>query len=141
MIVALHNIDDCVGFVKMSIKRSRIYYADADEYEEMLCEGLAILVDLANRYDATREHDGRNRFYGYAYYLLPRKLKDAWHRSHEEHILRTQPDGTRRYEYMQRAVSWDGLLEIEDGPGLDERSLRTPGEFIPLPKTARARAS
>jgi hypothetical protein len=140
----LHTIDDVEGFVISALRRSGIKfeYYSRDDYEDMVGEGYAQLWDLAQRYDPARESDGQNRFHGYAYYLLPMKLRSAWHKMHEEHVLRKQTDGTRKYTFLPRPISFDALLEVDihDNPKnfSHERNLRTPGNFVPISAPTRA---
>lgn len=114
----LYDILDPSGFVWATIRnfsrptsrRGPIVLGD-DELEELHCEGLAILHKLAGDYIPRKEgyaQDGR--FSGYAAQLLPRKLGDAWHRLHAEHMLITEPSGARRWRYGEKAVSLEAML-------------------------------
>lgn len=96
--VRLHDVLDVEAFVKATLVRSRIRFDDS-EREELTGEGLAIMFELADRYD------GRGRFSGYAAQFLPRRLTDAWHRMHREHTYATTEAGKREWRYGDTPVS------------------------------------
>ncbi len=107
--VALHDVRDAVAFVQATLNASRRLYPP-DEREELVAEGLAILCHLASRFEPQRDgYQQAGRFSGFAAKYLRLKLEDAYHRLHPEHQLRTQPDGKRRYEYGDHAVSIDAM--------------------------------
>lgn len=127
--VSIYDILDCEAFVIMCIKRSGAQ-VQPNEYEDMVAEGLCILISMSQRYEPHRPGYAQpGRFSGYAIKYLPRKMKEAWHRAHEEHLQRTQADGRRRYEYHDRASSLNGYTQ--DG---DEQNLRLPGNFVSPPR-------
>lgn len=134
------DVDDAEGFVKAAIRKAGIRY-DQSTYEDLVATGYLILVELSHKYDPARESDGVARFYGYANYLLPIKIRDAWHNMMPEHIFRTQPDGRRRWEYLPGALSWDSIMEEtnEDGTvsGRIELTMRVPGDFVQANPVAR----
>lgn len=134
-VCAVGEIRDGYGFVVRCLGRSGVR-ARGEEYEEMVCEGMVILCDLAQRYDPARDTGPQASFAGYAWYLLPRKLKDAWHKLHPEHVLRTRDDGKRRYEYYETPVSIDERSTDSEDPYLDKTGYRVPGEFVTVPPTA-----
>lgn len=106
----LHDIKDPSAFVHATINRARLVLS-GDEYDELHAEGVAILHKLAAEYKPhTAGHDQEGRFSGYAAMFLPRKLGDAWHRMHPEHMLVTQPSGQRRWAYRERAVSLEAIV-------------------------------
>lgn len=126
--IVLLDIANCEAFVQRTIDRSQITYGPA-EREELLSEGLTILYELAGKYnpgvggrDATR-----SRFSGYAAMFLPRRLGDAWHKSHPNHRYVTHPDtGKRGWYYDLEAVSLDQLTdhaESSDNGGADRQLL------------------
>lgn len=107
--VALHDIRDAEAFVQATLNASKRVYGP-DEREELVAEGLRIMVELARNFTPRRDgYDKDGRFSGYAAKFLRLKLEDAYHRLHPEHRLVTQPDGRRRYLYGDRAVSLDAL--------------------------------
>lgn len=129
-VVVLHDIKDAEAFVISTIKRSKIR-VDRDEYQELVCEGLVILCEMSKRFKprmAGFEKDGK--FSGYAARYLPNKLGDAWHRLHPEHVLKTQDDGARRYEYMDAAASFDQERERNSGRIDNTDRLRLVGDFV-----------
>ena len=109
--IRLHDIADAEGFVAATIERSGIRPAQP-EHEELIAEGLAILYELAAKFEPQREgYDAPGRFSGFAAQFLPRKLGDAWHRLHPEHRYITDPEtGKRRWVYFEAPASLDGLL-------------------------------
>ena len=81
-----------------------------EEHEELHAEGMAIMCKLARDFRPHidgYEHEGR--FSGYAAMFLARKLGDAWHRMHSEHLLISENGGPRRWDYRERAVSLEAL--------------------------------
>ena len=104
--VRLHNIKDAAAFTVEALERSGITY-DEHEREDLISEGMAILCTMAAKWAPEQHGDGTGSFLGYAHTYLPRRLLDAWHKSHPEHSYRTQPDGRRRWEYGKRADSLD----------------------------------
>lgn len=127
--VTLHDIDDAEAFVISTIRRSKIRI-DQDEFAELICEGLVILCEMAQRFEPHRSgHDHPGRFSGYAARFLPNKLGDAWHRLHPEHVLKTQDDGTRKYEYLPPAGSLDQSMERDASIANTDR-LRIVGDFV-----------
>jgi hypothetical protein len=106
-VVSLYDVRDAEGIVQATLRASRRIYS-AEEQEELVAEGLAILCRLAD------DFDGRGRFSGFAAKFLPLKLEDAYHRLHPEHVLRTQLDGSRRYVSGERPVSLQAMTS-EDG--------------------------
>lgn len=157
--LALHDVDDAEGFVAATIKRAALNIG-SDEREELMLEGLALLVDLANRFKPRLEgHQQDGRFSGYAAQMLPRRLGDAWHRMHPEHRYVTNREtGRREWHYDLAPVSLDGISSGEGryrrgglggenfsenddmGNGLDLAlgRARRIHEFIPIPIPSRA---
>lgn len=91
-----------------------------DEREELLAEGLVILLELAKRYKPLPARPGidkqAGRFSGYASMFLPRRLGDAWHRWHPEHRYITDTaTGRRRWHYDKPTMSLDGMYETRGG--------------------------
>jgi hypothetical protein len=128
--IQIGDINDAESFVKSCIGRARIRVSE-HEYEDVVCEGLLALVRLHGLYDPARDGGRKNEpgrhgksedrqgvasFAGYAWYLLPNKIRDAWHRLHPEHLLRTvvitdedtgETKKVRRYQYGTAPVSLD----------------------------------
>jgi hypothetical protein len=111
--VALHDIDDIEAFVGSTISRSGIQLG-ADEHDELLAEGIAILYQLAERFEPRRgSHQQDGRFSGFAAQFLSRKLGDAWHRLNPDHRYVTGEDGKRTWVYYRKPVS---IQALEEGP-------------------------
>ena len=116
-----------------------------DEREELVAEGLLILCELSARYDESLPKDKQaGSFAGYANYLLPRRLLDAWHKHHPEHRYTTDPEtGKRKWVYGQPPTSLDALLE-NDGEGGGDHHLfnaNTANQFIGLSIATTARST
>lgn len=110
--VALYDIQDAEGFVAASIQRSRIILHNAQEREDLIAEGLAILCELADRYQPRRDGYARaGSFAGYAAAYLPKRMQDAY-RAARPHTATTTQDGRRTIEYLAAPVS----LHHEDLP-------------------------
>lgn len=118
--------------------------AGEEGYEDLFAEGLLILYDMEGKY--VEQMDGytqKGLFSGYAITYLPRKIKAAYHKSQENHLMCTQEDGSRQWEQRARAVSWDSAIESADSDKrrhpLDERTIRQPGNFINPPAVGASR--
>lgn len=139
--VAIHDIADAEGFVAATIERSGVKPSPA-EYEELLAEGLAILYDLAAKFEPHREgYESPGRFSGFAAQFLPRKLGDAWHRLHPEHRYVTDPEtGKRRWIFYPSPDSLDHILAGGDGSAVHAEHRIRPSEQWsppdPLPDAA-----
>lgn len=146
-IVALHDIRDVEYFVAKIITKA-IPNLPHDEFQELKSEGIAILYQLAARYEPHRDgYATPGSFAGYASMFLPRRLGDAWHRMHPEHtyVTETLPDGrqVRRWRYLAPPTSLDQLLTDSDAAGehgTDQAArharaqlhgLRTGGNMVP----------
>ncbi len=110
--IALADIANCEAFVQAALKKSGIRFGD-EERDELLAEGLTILLELHRGYrpltarPGIDERDGR--FSGYAAWALPKRLGDFWHKSHSEHRYVTGPDGKRGWIYGRPTLSLDAL--------------------------------
>jgi hypothetical protein len=130
--VALLSIANCEAFVQRTIDRSTIRFAPA-EREELLAEGLAILYELADSYapGLGGREASTSTFDGYAAMFLPRRLGDAWHKSHPEHRYVTDPDtGRRGWVYGAPMVSLNGLTDSPEGGDHHLRFAHRVGDFI-----------
>lgn len=144
--VSLHDIKNVEAFVVNCVQRSGSAPLP-HEWEDMIAEGVAMLYKMGNDYDPERNEDGSDtfKFSGYAIRYLPKKLREHWHRSREEHLEKLQPDGKRKWIYHQSALSWDQITTtntVETVRVIDERTVRHPGNFVnPTPVDAsRVRA-
>lgn len=136
---SLRDIDDVEAFVIMCIKRSGAK-PGREEFVDLMCEGFALLYKMDGDYvDQKDGYVKAGKFSGYALAYLPKKLKEAWHRSQEEHLQRLQPDGTRKWEFHKRAISWDEITTTQEENPLDERTVRVPGNFINPPSVDPSR--
>jgi hypothetical protein len=121
--VAILDIANAEAFVQRTIDASGIQYSP-HEREELLAEGLAILFELARKYNpGCGGRDASNsRFSGYAAMFLPRRLGDAWHRWHPEHRYVTDPTtGKRGWRYDRPTISLDGLAERDEEDNADHQ--------------------
>lgn len=148
--IALFDVGNCEGVMQRAIDKSTIRY-DAGEREELLAEGWALLFELAERYKPLPEppcgyaawfamtlgdrqdYEHRLRaetktkrgcFSGHAAMFLPRRLGDAWHKSHPEHLYITDPDsGKRGWFYGQAMVSLNSITDSAGGEMAGEAQL------------------
>jgi hypothetical protein len=130
--IALGDIDDVENFIQNSITKSRVKLTN-DERKELVSEGLAIMLELWHKYDPNKDTgtapraDGTTQgvasFAGYANFLLGRKLGDAWHRMNAHHILRTDPDGKKRWHYLDTALPYSPDID-------DDQPIRIVGDFV-----------
>lgn len=141
--ISILDIEDAEGFVAATIVRSKIRCSQ-HEHEELLTEGLAILFDLARRFEPQREgYERPGRFSGFAAQFLPRKLGDAWHKLHPEHRYVTGEDGKRRWVFFEAPSSLDALLQAEGDRGRGghsaELAIRPANTWAPPEPVASAR--
>lgn len=134
--VTILDIEDAEGFVAATIVRSKIKVS-THEHEELLAEGLAILFDLAQKFEPQREgYEQPGRFSGFAAQFLPRKLGDAWHKMHPEHRYVTGEDGKRRWVFFDAPTSLNRILDdanaADDGyePGVRSSNFWTAPEPV-----------
>ncbi len=120
--VALYDVVDVEGFVNATLNafergdRPEWARLRGPERDELVLEGIAIMYELADRFEPRRgEHDRDGWFSGFAAFYLPKKLGEAWHRLNEHHRYVTQPDGKRKWIYLDPAHSLDGLREGSGG--------------------------
>ena len=107
---ATYCILDAEAFCQAALNASKRMYGP-DEREDLVAEGLRILLELHKAFEPHREgYAQRGRLPGYCSKYVRVKLEDAYHRMHPEHRLVTQPNGKRRYEYGEKAVSMEALL-------------------------------
>jgi hypothetical protein len=133
--VSLHDIDNVEAFVVMCVKRSGAQPTN-EEWPDLVAEGICLLYAMAGNYIHHMEgYSQAGKFSGYALNYLPKKIKEAWHRGHEEHLQVTEKEtGKRRWKYCKKRVSYDQLTaNDEETVPLDERTLRFPGNFINPP--------
>jgi alkylated DNA nucleotide flippase Atl1 len=131
---SLRDILDVEAFVIDCIKRSGAP-VQPHEYEDLVAEGICILYAMERKYiPKMAGYTQEGRFSGYAIKWMPRKMKEAWHRMHEECTLQTMPDKTRRWVRRERAQSWDALQDqAANGGFVNESTIRTPGSFVAIP--------
>jgi hypothetical protein len=123
----LRDVANVEGFAAAALDRVIRKHAlaiDAEERAELLAEGIAILYELANRYEARRPGYAREgSFAGYAAVMLPKRLADAWHAMHPEH-RRISTEQGRRWSYGQPPVALEdaGPLAALDAAAESARS-------------------
>ena len=121
-VVALHDIDDIRGFCAATLNRCRIPF-DEEEYEELISDGVEILLKLSKGYEPHRAGYAQpGKFSGYAARYLPRRLTDAWRKRHPEMVYTTGEDGKRKYVILPKPLSIEGLrasARSADGGGTD----------------------
>ncbi len=104
--VGLFDVQNCEAFVGRALTSSRIRMT-GDEREEMLCEGLLILAELAAKFEQHRDgYATSGRFSGYAAKMLPLRMQDAYDRLHPEHqVTRDSVSGARVYDFNPAPMS------------------------------------
>jgi len=135
--VKLHDIEDAEAFVRSCLAKARIRLVKgSQENEELVCEGLVLLCEMAGRFDGRwdrEKHKEGMSFASWASIYLPKRLNDAYYALHPEHVKYTDEEGRQRYRFGIAPGSWDGMQQGggEEGGGIiDERSLRHVGEFV-----------
>lgn len=118
----LDDIRDCEAFVRSQLPRVIL---TPDLREELIAEGLRILVELHARYEPGRggQDATESSFSGYAAKYLPGKLRDAWHRLEGTHHLVTNGDG-REWRYDEKPRSLDRMNEIDPDSADRHRALQ-----------------
>lgn len=135
--VALHDIRDVNMFVRNALDKAPVTL-DAQEFEELVAEGLVILYELAEEYEPHRAgYERAGSFAGYASAFLSHRVADAWHRSHAEHryITVTEDDTQRRaWQYLKATVSLDEQRsrQLNDGSHGEARYLE-PSKWTAVP--------
>lgn len=116
--VSLHDIEDAKAFVMATILKGKLLLS-GEEREELLSEGVRILIALARDYQPGRGglDAAGSRFSGYAAKYLPGKLSDAWHRL-QGHRLQSTEDGPRKWEIALQPASLD-VIASEMPYGVD----------------------
>lgn len=135
--VALGDIRDAEAFVQAAIMRSPIRF-DESEFDDAMADGVEALLRLWNRYEPRRAgYETNGRFSGYAAQYLPRKIIDAWHRRHPEHVA-DRSNGKRRWTYLASAESYEALVEVEEPPGAEDYSFVVDAVSASIPTASSA---
>lgn len=145
--VQLHDIDDVEGFVCATIERAGLGGVPDHEKEELVADGICILYTLAERFEPHRPgYEQAGRFSGYAAQFLPRRLGDAWHSRHAEHVRVVNKDtGKREWVYRETPISLDLFLTPKGGASLSavaeqhfapEAKIRPASQQAPVPLPA-----
>jgi RNA polymerase sigma factor (sigma-70 family) len=96
----LYNIENPRAFVRAALTKLNLQLTPT-ETEDLASEGVAILYELAKTYKPAI-----GTFSGYATRYLPGRLLRAWHKSNENHYIKTE-NGTQKWEYGPAALSLD----------------------------------
>lgn len=113
--VPLHDIADAAAFVAANIQRSGVLLHDRDERDDMQAEGLAILCELARKFEPHRVgYAQAGSFAGYAAKYLPGRMRDAYHALHPTYLAGRDADGRRVYDYT--SIGHPMSLHHEDMP-------------------------
>lgn len=148
--VTMYDVQDVEAFVRGTIRR-KVQVIPPDDMEDMVAEGLLIMCQLNAKYDPTLDsrkhsdptHECRGSrccvpsFAGYATFILPKKLKEAWFAKQPQFQSRNV-DGKRTYVMYATAFSVEERDGQQHGHDLvDTQSVvdnaRQPGNFIPVP--------
>lgn len=143
--VALHDVQDVQAFVVSTLHRTNLTLSH-DEREELVLEGLGIMVKLAARYEPHRDgYDQPGSFAGYCSRYLGGKLLQAWHRLNPEHC-RIRDGGRERWLYFPRTLSYEGVMNGAGGMSVSDdddsdQPMRHPRDWLPIPTPALAATS
>ena len=127
--VRIWDVKEPEAFVRATIVKSKLKITDHHEREDVVAEGMAILIDLAGKFRPwIPGYAKEGSFAGYCSQYLPRKIWAAWHNMHPEHLLCMQEDGKKRYIYGEAPASLDEKIDqgLDDGPA----SIRVVGDFV-----------
>lgn len=131
--VPIHDIRDAQRFVAAAVHRLP-FRLDREETEELVAEGQAILLELANAYTDHKEgYDQPGRFSGYASQYLPRRLIRAYHNLHETHYEARTEDG-REWRQAPPPIRLDDPDETHELPATEHEI--DDGEMTELAQTA-----
>ncbi len=136
MRLTVYDVEDVEGFVNDMVLIAKIRVADQHERDEIVGEGIVLLLHLARNFKPKMEgYEKPGKFSGYCAAYLPRKISTAWHKLHPEHLQETQKleDGrtVKRYKYGEAPMSL-GAVNDESGDGglLNNDRIRTIGDFV-----------
>lgn len=144
--VQVYDILNAESFVRSSIAKAKLRVSDFHELQDVVSEGMAIMLDLASKFNPHMPgYDKPGSFAGYCSKYLPNKIRAAWHNMHPEHLLVRSPDGKKRYEYGDSPKSLSELIDHANNGGSSshdsyERGMRHLGEFVST-RTSATRAS
>jgi hypothetical protein len=109
---SLLDIRDPRGFVAATIAKSGVRLS-REERDDLIAEGLAILCDLARKFEPQRAgYSQAGRFSGYAAAYLPLRLHDAYRQMH--------PTVTQVNEHGERTREFVRNLPLDPGHGRPE---------------------
>lgn len=123
--IQVYNILDAESFVYSCAGRQRLAHLDYHERQDLLSEGLVILLDLACKYNPAI-----GSFSGFCSRFLPGKISSAWHKMHPEHLQVIGEDGKRIYQYGERDASLEAELARGDNNGIEQPTVRAIGNFV-----------
>lgn len=117
--VQLHDVVDVESFVADAIRDGGARLTP-DDREELLAEGLRIMVRLAQQYQPGFNglDPTTSTFAGFASKYLRLKLSDAYHRLQETHRLVTDDTGKKAWSYGAKPASLDAMV-AESAEGAD----------------------
>ncbi len=134
MAIRIYDVDDIEGFVNMCVEQSGLKIADQNELDELVCEGIALLLHMARNFKPQMDgYDKPGRFSGYCVAFLPKKIFTAYHKLHPEHLQKTvvleNGKKVKRYQYGEAPDSLDQRMERAGGEDIGD-GIRIVGDFV-----------
>jgi hypothetical protein len=122
--VQVRNIHNAEAFVQAAIGRAWVIQpANQDERDDILSEGLTILLELSARFDEHRPgYERPGSFSLYASKYLPLRLVDAWAKMRREHRYAKDSEGRRVVEFGEAPLSIDANMDQPDDPCVSAHS-------------------
>lgn len=127
--VTVRNIQNAEAFVQAAMNRAWVIQPhNQDERDDILSEGLAILLELSARFDEHRPgYEKPGSFSLYASKYLPLRLVDAWAKMRREHRYHKDSEGRRVVEFGEAPLSIDAECDADHEHGA-RNDAYTPGE-------------
>jgi len=125
--VRVRNIANAESFVQAALNRAWVIRpASQEERDDILAEGLALLLELSQGFEEHRPgYDKPGSFSLYASKYLPLRLADAWGKMRREHRYAKDADGRRIVEFGEAPLSINMEFEYEN---TDDELSSTKGE-------------
>lgn len=114
--VQVRNIHNAEAFVQAAMNRAWVIQpANQDERDDILSEGLVILLELSARFEEHRPgYEKPGSFSLYASKYLPLRMVDAWAKMRREHRYAKDSEGRRVVEFGEAPLSIDMEFEFDN---------------------------
>lgn len=125
--VQVRNITNAEAFVQACMNRAWVIQPhNQDERDDILAEGLVILLELSARFEEHRPgYEQPGSFSLYASKYLPLRMADAWAKMRREHRYAKDSEGRRIVEFGEAPLSINMEFEYEN---TDDELSTTRGE-------------